>query len=162
MKKQLVGLCALALLCVIPILPPVQSQSTTTVARDSVRPFSYSINEEVTLKGTISSVVTKPTHGMIMGGHLMVNTSTGTVDASLGTLALRDKQTTLFNTGQQVEVTGIMKQIKGQPVFLARTVKADNQLYSVRNEHGFPVSPLPRERASHKSADQSTNKKGAL
>jgi DNA/RNA endonuclease YhcR with UshA esterase domain len=151
MKRHLVGLCALALLCIIPILPPVQSQSTTTVARDSVRPFSYSISEEITLKGTISSVLSKPQHGMIMGAHLMVTTSTGTVDASLGTLALRDKQTNLLSTGQQVEVTGIMKQIKGQPVFLTRTVKVNNQLYSVRNEHGFPVSPEKRERSNHKS-----------
>ena len=151
MKNYLAGLCALALLSVIPVLPSVQAQ-TPAAAKDSVRPFTYNVSDEVTLKGTVSSVLTKPTHGMIMGSHLLVSTSSGTVDASLGMFGLRGKGAVQAKAGDHIEMTGIMKTIKGQHVFLTRTVKADNQLYTVRNEHGFPVSPQARERANHKPA----------
>ena len=151
MKNQLAGLCALALLSLVPVLPPVQAQAAS-VTKDSVRPFSYNISEEVTLKGTVSSVLAKPTRGMIMGSHLLVSTSSGTVDASLGTFGLRGKAALQVKAGDAVEMTGIMKTIKGQQVFLTRTVKADNQLYTLRNEHGFPVKPATHEHASRKTA----------
>ncbi len=151
MKNQLAGLCALALLSLVPVLPPVQAQAAS-VTKDSVRPFSYNISEEVTLKGTVSSVLAKPTRGMIMGSHLLVSTSSGTVDASLGTFGLRGKAALQVKAGDAVEMTGIMKTIKGQQVFLTRTVKADNQLYTLRNEHGFPVKPATHEHGSRKTA----------
>ena len=153
MKNQLAGLCALALLSLVPVLPPVQAQAAS-VTKDSVRPFSYNISEEVTLKGTVSSVLAKPTRGMIMGSHLLVSTSSGTVDASLGTFGLRGKAALQVKAGDTVEMTGIMKTIKGQPVFLTRTVKADNQLYTVRNEHGFPLAPSARSGASRRAAQK--------
>lgn len=151
MKNQLAGLFALALLSLVPVLPPVQAQAPAAT-KDSVRPFTYNVSDEVTLKGTVSSVLTKPTRGMIMGSHLLVSTSSGTVDASLGMFGLRGKGAVQAKAGDPLEMTGIMKTIKGQQVFLTRTVKAHNQLYTVRNEHGFPVSPQARERANRKPA----------
>lgn len=151
MKNQLAGLLALALVSIIPVLPPLQAQAPAAT-KDSVRPFTYNVSDEVTLKGTVSSVLRKPTRGMIMGSHLLVSTSSGTVDASLGMFGLRGKGAVQAKAGDQLEITGIMKTIKGQQVFLTRTVKADNQLYTVRNEHGFPVSPQARERANRKPA----------
>ena len=100
-------------------------------------------------------MVTKPTHGMIMGSHLLVTTSSGTVDASLGTLALRDKHATSFTEGQQVEMKGVMKTIMSKQVFLARTVQANGKTYTIRNQHGYQVNPRAAERAS-----QSTTQKG--
>jgi hypothetical protein len=57
--------------------------------------------------------------------------------------------------GQQVQVTGVMKTLQGQQVFLARIVKVDAQVYTIRNKHGFALSPQTRERLS-----QSAGQKG--
>ena len=37
---------------------------------------------------------------------------------------------------------------------MVRTVKADGQVYTMRNQHGIPVSPQARERASAKPAQK--------
>jgi hypothetical protein len=151
MKRPFAGLWALTLAALVLLAIPLHAQTAARTA-DSPRPFSYNISDEVTLKGTVSSVLTKPSKGMIMGSHLLLQTSSGTVDASLGMFGLRGKGAVQAKAGDQIEITGIMKTIKGQQVFLSRTVKAGNQLYTVRNEHGFPVSPQARERATHKPA----------
>jgi hypothetical protein len=58
--------------------------------------------------------------------------------------------------GQQVQVTGVMKTYKGQQVLLARTVKAEDYVYAIRNEHGIPITPQARERANHMALHQET------
>ena len=141
---------ALALLCLA--LPPryVQAQATAAAIAAS-SPFSYDVSKEVTLKGTVSSVLATSTRGMVPGSHLLLATPSGPVDASLGTFGLRGKGALSVEAGQQAEVTGVMKTLKNGPVFMARTVRVGKQVYSIRNEHGVPVSPQARDRASRKS-----------
>ena len=116
----------------------------------------YDISKEVTLHGTVSDVLKKPAKGMIMGSHLLVQTGVGPLDASLGRFGLQGRGALSVEAGKQVEVTGVMKTINGKQVFLARTVTVDGHAYTMRNEHGIPVSPQTRERAS-----KNTVRKGA-
>jgi len=153
MKPLFAGLCVLALLFLISPLQLVQAQ-TAAVETRTAGPFSYDVTQEVTLNGTVSSVLAKPAPGMIWGSHLLLATPFGPVDASLGRFGLLGKDAVSVAAGQQIEVTGVMKTIKDKQVFLARTVKAGGQVYTIRNEHGVPVPPQSRERASRKTAGE--------
>jgi hypothetical protein len=136
----------------VSFLRPVQAQ-TTAVATKAAGAFSYSVTEEVTLTGTVSSVLTKATSGTIVGSHMLLATLSGPVDASLGRFGLRGNGAVSIAAGQQIEATGVMKTIRDKRFFLVRTMKVGDEVYTIRNEHGFPVSPRARERAGQK-ADQ--------
>jgi hypothetical protein len=151
MKRLFTGVWALALLSLISFVPVVQAQATAAATKAG---FSYDVNQEVTLSGTVSSVLIKGDPGMIMGSHLLLATASGSVDASLGHFGLQGKGAVSVNRGQQIEITGVMKTIKDRQVFLARTVKVSGQVYTIRNEHGIPLSPQARERASRKMAGE--------
>ena len=151
MNVQLTGLCGVALLCSISLAWPVQAH-TMPLATTPAGPFSYDVSQEVTLSGTVSGVLTKQSPGMVAGSHLLLTTLSGPVDISLGTFALRGNDALSVTPGQQVEVVGVMKTLKEKPVFLARAVKAGDHLYEIRNEHGIPITPQARERASQKAA----------
>jgi hypothetical protein len=110
----------------------------------------YDVSQEVTLSGSVSAVLINPAPGMIMGSHLLLTTTSGQVDASLGKWALQGKGALSLNPGQQIEVTGVMKTLNDKQVFIARSVKAGGKVYTLRNEHGVPVSPQTRERAAQK------------
>jgi hypothetical protein len=153
MKRMFLEFFALALLFSIASIPLAQAQTPEVATRTS-RPLSYNVAQEVTLNGTVSSVLRKPTPGMIMGSHLLLATSSGPVDVSLGRFGLLGNDAFPIAAGQQIEVTGVMKLMKDKQVFLVRTVKADGRVYAVRNEHGIPVSPQARERASRKMAGE--------
>jgi hypothetical protein len=118
--------------------------------------IAYDIREEVTIQGTVSSALLKPASGMVVGSHLLIATPSGPVDASLGRFGLYGKGAVSVAAGQQVEVTGVMKTIGNQKVLLARTVKVGDQAYTIRNQHGVPISP--QARASGSSGD--TARKG--
>lgn len=143
----------MALLSLIVSIPLTQAQ-TVAVATRTARPFGYDVAQEVTLGGTVSSVLAKPAAGMIMGSHLLLATVSGRVDASLGRFGLLGKDALPVAAGQQIEVTGIMKTIRDKQVFLVRAVNAGGQIYTIRNEHGVPVSPRARERANRKVAGE--------
>jgi hypothetical protein len=136
------GLLAGLLLATLAV--PVFAQSA-----DDSR-MSYDITQEVTISGTVSGVLTRPAPGIVWGSHLLLTTLSGTVDASLGRWAFAGKAALSVSVGQQVEVTGITKTLNGKPVFLARTVKAGGKVYTMRNEHGIPVSPQARVRAAER------------
>jgi hypothetical protein len=153
MKWLSAGRCTLTCLFLISILRPVQAQ-TTPAATGAVGPISYDVTEEVSLTGTVSSVLAKATPGMIAGSHLLLETPSGPVDASLGRFGLRGDGAVSVEPGQQIDATGIMKTIKGKSLFLIRTLKVGGEVYIIRNEHGFPVSPQARARTGQRTAEQ--------
>ena len=151
MKQLFAGLCALALLSLVSGLTPMQAQTRAVETRHA-EPY-YDVAKEVTLKGTVSSVLTKHSVGMIAGSHLMLETSSGPVDASLGRFGLQGKGALSVAAGEQVEVTGVMKTLRDRQVLVVRTVQAGHRVYPMRNEHGIPVPPQARGRAGQKTAE---------
>jgi hypothetical protein len=110
----------------------------------------YDVSEEVTLSGTVSSVLQKPALGMIWGSHLMVETAFGRLDAGLGRFGLEGKDALFVAPGQQIELTGVMKTVRDKEVFVVRSVRANGKIFTMRNEHGIEVSPVARGRAANK------------
>jgi hypothetical protein len=109
----------------------------------------YDVTREITLRGTVSGVLTKPAPGA-WGSHLLIDTMSGTVDASLGRWGMQGKGGLSASVGQRVEVIGVMTTFNGRQVFMARAVEADGKFYTIRNERGTPLSPQARERAVQK------------
>jgi hypothetical protein len=84
---------------------------------------------------------------MISGSHILLATSIGEVDASLGRWGMEGSGALSVAPGQVIEVTGVMKTLLDKPVFVVRTAKVGDQTYQIRNEFGNPLSPQSRERA---------------
>jgi hypothetical protein len=116
--------------------------------------LSYDVAREITLSGTVSAVLTRPGPGMIMGSHLLLKTVSGIVDASLGRWGLGGNGALAVEAGQRLEVTGIMRTLKGKEVFLTRTVKASGKIHTIRNAYGIPLSPQARLRAAERGESQ--------
>jgi hypothetical protein len=149
MKPLSTGLYTVVVLLLITSLCPIQAQ-TTAAASGSATPLSYGVAEEVTLTGTVSSVLMKAAPGMIVGAHLLLATPSGPVDASLGRFGLQGGGAASVAAGQQIEATGIMKTIHNKTFVLVRTLKVGSEIYIIRSKHGFPVSPQARQRASQR------------
>ncbi len=163
MKPRSAGLCTTGLFTLVVCFlisslisspSPVQAQTTADTAK-SATPFNYDVTEEVSVAGTVSSVLTQATPEMIVGSHLLLATPSGPVDASLGRFGLQGHGAVSVAAGQQMEATGVMKTIKDKPVLLVRTLKVGGKVYTIRNEHGVLLSPQARERA-----DQIASQKG--
>jgi DNA/RNA endonuclease YhcR with UshA esterase domain len=116
-------------------------------------PF-YDIAHEVTLKGTVIDVIAQSPRGTIPGSHIVVETQSGAIDASVGKWGLQGKSAPVIAKGEEIEVTGVMKMLKEKQVFVTRTVKVGSQVYEMRNKNGVPFSPLSRERTGQKPAQK--------
>ena len=114
----------------------------------------YDTSKEVTLTGKVLTVLRAPAQGMIPGSHILLATSSGQVDASLGKWGLEGSGALSVAPGQVVEVTGMMKVLLGKAVFVVRTARTGGQAYQMRNEFGIPVSPQARERALQNAAQK--------
>ena len=150
MKPVSAGLCTLAILFFISSQRPVVAQTTAGGAR-SAAPFNYDIAQEITLTGTVTSVLTEAAPGMMAGSHLLIATPSGAVDASLGRFGLQGYGAVSVAAGEQIEVTGVMKTIKDKSIFVVRTVRVGGELYTIRNQHGVVLSPQARKCAAHKT-----------
>lgn len=151
MKQRVAWMWVLVALALIAPLSRAQGQ-TEESAVGRVTPFHYEMSQEVTLRGTVSGVLPIAATGMLNGAHLILATPSGSFDVSLGIYALLGDGALSVALGQQVEVTGVMKNVKGAPVFLARTVSIGPRTYRIRNEHGLLISPPARERLAQKNA----------
>jgi hypothetical protein len=148
MRHRFTGWILVLPLALISIAATIYAQTSAVAAKPAGRegPFSYDVSKETKLSGTVTSVLEKPAPGMIMGSHLLVETRSGRVDASLGRFALIGKEALIISAGQLIEATGVMKMLLGQQVFLVRTVKVNDQVYVIRNQRGLALSPQARER----------------
>jgi len=155
MKVGVKGICALVLLCVIQRQQLVKAQTAADTTAKPAAPFTYDSAREVTLAGTVSKVLTQASPGMVPGAHLLLTTPAGSLDVSLGTFALRGEGALSVDLGQQVQVTGVPKTLRGGQFILARNVTVGKQVYPIRNKHGILVSPQARMRASQTNSQKS-------
>lgn len=100
---------------------------------------TYDANRETVIEGTVVSVVAKPGPGILPGAHLMLYTASGSLDAHLGTYALRGPNAVVVTPGEKVRVTGVTTNVGGRRLFLVRSLQAGLKVYRIRNEHGFPI-----------------------
>jgi len=147
MRKIAWVLCLLMTLAISLLVGPLYGNESVAPKR-TVIASKYDVNKEVTLSGTIESLVQKPTPGMIVGGHLMVSTSQGTVDAHIGSYLIAGKYAIPFESGQPVKLVGIMTTFNHQNVLLVRTIQTENRTITVRNDHGFLVYPGAKTRVA--------------
>jgi hypothetical protein len=129
-----------------------ESRSESATSKIEPHPF-YDITKEITLSGPATAVYERPVAGMVAGSHVVLLTGSGTVDASLGKWGLHGKGAPTIANGDQVTVRGVMKTLRNREVFIVRTMLVGGHIYSIRNQHGVPVSPQSHER-SEKTAQK--------
>ena len=152
MKRIFAAIGCLALLALLCFALPAPAQSTAGSKYNP--PFKYDASKEVTLKGSVSSVLAKGDPGMIVGAHLLVATNSGAVDASLGRFAMLGKDALVVEPGQQVEVTGEMRLLHNNQVLIARLVRVGDQVFTVRTESGVAISPQSRARLAQQATEK--------
>jgi hypothetical protein len=119
---------------------PAGAQTAATVNAARPAPM-YDASKEVTITGTVSNVVTKPAAGMIAGGHLIVATSKGPVDAHVGR-RLAGTNAIAVKAGDSVTLVGVMATENHSEVFLVRTADTGGHTYTIRSEKGFLITPV--------------------
>jgi hypothetical protein len=117
---------------------PLHAQTTDVSTKTTAHGW-YDMAKEITLTGTVISVVKTPARGTetLIGSHLVMQTNAGPVDASLGSYALKGKGALSVSTGDSVRINGVMKTVQGKQVFIARVVTTNGHAYVLRNEHGM-------------------------
>jgi hypothetical protein len=140
MRKILAGLCLLMTLAISLLAVPVYANESATFQR-AVTLSKYDVTKEVTVEGTVQSLIKRSAPGTMLGAHLMVSTARGEVDAHIGNYIAEGRFATPFASGQAVKLTGVMIEVNHQNVFVVRTLETDGRTITVRNERGFLVYP---------------------
>jgi hypothetical protein len=140
MRNKLGGICLLTALVVSSLAAPLFAGNAKAFKRTVLAP-RYEASKEVTLEGTIQGLVRKPAPGTMMGAHLTVSTSKGTIDAHIGDFILRGSHAYAPAAGQSVKLVGVMTTINNKSVFLTRTVETGNRTIQVRNDRGYLILP---------------------
>jgi hypothetical protein len=139
MRNKLGGFCLLTALVITSLAAPLFA-GKTPVKRTLQAP-AYEVSKEVTMEGKIQGIVKKPTAGSMLGTHLMVSTSKGTIDAHIGEFVVRGSHAYAPAVGQSVKLVGVPATINHKNVFLTRTIETGNRTVNVRTTRGFLIVP---------------------
>jgi hypothetical protein len=104
---------ALPLLMYSMFAAPAQGQIAPAARNVSIQRV-YDPSKEVTLEGTVETLVTKATPGTLGGAHLMLATAQGKLDTHLGAFALTEENASAIKPGQRVKVVGAMTTLHGK------------------------------------------------
>lgn len=150
MKKPSEGLALAATIALLAMALAGPANGQTVAQAKAAAAPKYDIAREVTIEGTVASVVTEPSPGMLVGAHAILTTPTGDVDAHLGNYAMRGARALLLASGERAKMVGVMTTINGRAVLLVRTAQTSRGLYTIRNKRGFLI------RSASASATRST------
>jgi len=144
----------LAVFClsVAPSAVPAQRQHVNSVSATS---GGYNVADESSLQGTILSY-TENSKTPPLGTHVLLQTSSGSVDVQLGDARVLHQAKLHLTPGMSVRFVGQSQAIGKNTVFLARLVQAGSQLVAVRSHHGLPLTPgAARGKGTAKNASAS-------
>jgi hypothetical protein len=113
--RLLACLGALPLLMYSMFAAPAQGQIAPAAKNVSIQRV-YDPSKEITLEGTVETLVTKATPGTLGGAHLVLATAQGKLDTHLGAFALTEENAAAIKPGQRVKVVGAMTTLHGNRV----------------------------------------------
>jgi hypothetical protein len=108
----------------------------------------YDASKEVTLQGTVVSF-TENSKEFPPGAHVVVQTSSGQVDAHLGDSRLLKLNNFTISQGASIRIIGENVTTNQGTFFLARLVQQGTQVLAVRSMQGMPLLPFVRKSASN-------------
>jgi len=111
--------------------PSTLRQTANTVANDTV------------LEGTVVSY-TANSNAPPLGAHVVVQTSSGSVDVHLGKAALLKQSNISLEPGDAVRIAGSSIIVANGTVFAARVLQKGNQSVTLRSNRGIPLGSIPR------------------
>ncbi len=117
---------------------PVMAATESQPARGVVG--QYDASHEITINGTVQSVITTRTVGSPVGIHLLVSSASGQVDAHVGPYLTKRMQQAV-HSGLPLQVVGSMVTIRGRQMLLVRQFVYSGQTITVRNKNGFLYRP---------------------
>jgi DNA/RNA endonuclease YhcR with UshA esterase domain len=139
-RKQFFAALPVATLGAVATIAAALAQNSSPQAAPASIVQSYDATNEIVVKGTVEKVVdAAQAPENISGAHLFVITEQGTIDVHLGPSPSWKAQNLTLTPGEAVELTGVMTNFEGKSVLLARTLKTDNRIAILRNEHGIPT-----------------------
>jgi len=112
---------------------------------------SYDAGREVTLVGTVVKYEASSS-APPMGAHLLVQTSSGQVDAHLGNARVLQASHLELKAGDNVRIVGESLALGDGTFFAARIVQKGTQAVAVRNAKGFLLRPSSTLSQSQKDA----------
>jgi len=108
--------------------------------------------QEVTVVGSIQKVLQAGPKGAPKGTYVVVAGPQGTISANLGPWLNAGVKQNLA-AGQAMQLTGSFQTYQGQSYLMARQVTVNNQLLTIRNEHGA----LARKQTADPNSRQQKN-----
>ena len=128
---------------------PAQATASSESAVGRGLGFAYEPAKEITVIGTVKSLVSTPALVSPLGLHLLISSAGKVIDIHLGPYLSKEDQEGL-QVGQLVQIVGVNESVHGKKVLLARQLIFDGRLVTVRNERGFLVR---NSGSSHKSRE---------
>jgi len=133
----------LGLLFAVVALPLSAQPASESHAGQGLGP-AYDAAHEITVNGTIQTIVTRHTKGSPAGMHLIVMGPEGVVDAHVGPFLSKANREAL-QEGMPVHIVGAMALQHGKSYLMARELTVGNRTITVRSEHGL-LAPMPTAR----------------
>lgn len=109
------------------------AQTSATIA-----PAVYSVSREVSLVGTVSSIVENSKTGPL-GTHLIVQSAGGQVDVHIGSAKYLELNKLTLKAGDSVRIVGENFTVGADTVFFARIVQDGTAAVAVRSAKGMPL-----------------------
>jgi len=107
----------------------------------------YDASKEVSLQGTVVSF-TENSKEFPPGAHVVVQTSSGQIDAHLGNSRLLKLNNFTISQGANIRIIGEPVTTNQGTFFLARLVQQGSQVVAVRSMQGMPLLPFAPKSAS--------------
>ncbi|MBV8514851.1 MAG: hypothetical protein JO260_06090 [Acidobacteria bacterium] len=143
---------AAALVAVLAAAGSVRAQTTPQAEASQ-----YQLGREVTLVGTVSSVIEDSKTGPL-GTHVMVQSASGLVDVHIGSAKYLEMNNLNLKSGDSVRILGENFVIGAQSVFFARIVQDGTVAIAVRSTKGMPLW----KNGKRLSTNANANREGAL
>ncbi len=109
---------------------------------------NYDPKTVTTVSGTVAKVTQQTGPRGWAGTHLTLQTKDGALDVHLGPTSFISQQGFQFAEGDQIEVTGSKVTYQNAPAIIAREVKKDGKVLTLRDEQGYPKWSRGRQRSN--------------
>jgi len=100
---------------------------------------AYDMARETVLDGTVSQYIASSTVPPL-GAHVILQTSSGSVDVHVGNDKFLQTNKLTFSRGDTVRVVGEEVAYGDGSIFVARTIQKGAQTLAIRSARGFPLS----------------------